>query len=152
MGEDWYRAQGIDVVRTDRGGKLTYHGPGQLVGYPIVRVERIPDHVCAMETAIVAALAEEGIEARGRDCDGPQYTGVWVERPQDRLDRHPRLARRGHARLRAQRRQRPAAVRVGGRLRAARDADDLRVPGDRPHRDAAGAVAAIASALVASTA
>jgi lipoyl(octanoyl) transferase len=78
MGEAWYRAQGIDVVRTDRGGKLTYHGPGQLVGYPIVRVERIPDHVCAMETAIVAALAEQGIQARGRDCDGPAYTGVWV--------------------------------------------------------------------------
>jgi lipoyl(octanoyl) transferase len=78
MGEAWYRAQGIDVVRTDRGGKLTYHGPGQLVGYPIVRVERIPDHVCAMETAIVAALAEQGIEARGRDAEGAQYTGVWV--------------------------------------------------------------------------
>src|SRR5690242_12675844 len=70
MGESWYRSQGIDVVRTERGGKLTYHGPGQLVGYPILRVQRIPDHVCAMETAIVAALAEEGIEARGRDCDG----------------------------------------------------------------------------------
>jgi lipoyl(octanoyl) transferase len=78
MGEDWYRAQGIDVVRTDRGGKLTYHGPGQLVGYPIVRVERIPDHVCAMEMAIVAALAEQGIESRGRDAEGAQYTGVWV--------------------------------------------------------------------------
>jgi lipoyl(octanoyl) transferase len=78
MGEDWYRAQGIDVVRTERGGKLTYHGPGQLVGYPIVRIDRIPDHVCAMETAIVAALAEQGIEARGRDCDGPAFTGVWV--------------------------------------------------------------------------
>ena len=78
MGEAWYRAQGIDVVRTDRGGKLTYHGPGQLVGYPVVRVGSIPDHVCAMETAIVHALAEVGVEARGRDCDGPAYTGVWV--------------------------------------------------------------------------
>jgi lipoyl(octanoyl) transferase len=78
MGEDWYRAQGIDVLRTDRGGKLTYHGPGQLVGYPVVRVERIPDYVCGLEQAIVAALAQEGIEARGRDCEGPQYTGVWV--------------------------------------------------------------------------
>ncbi|MEA2123433.1 MAG: lipoyl(octanoyl) transferase, partial [Solirubrobacteraceae bacterium] len=76
MGEDLYRAQGIDVVRTDRGGKLTYHGPGQLVGYPIVRQERIPDHDCAMERAIVAALAEQGIESRGRDAEGAQYTGV----------------------------------------------------------------------------
>lgn len=78
LGEDWYRARGIDVVRTDRGGRLTYHGPGQLVGYPIVRVARIPDHVCAMERAIVAALAGEGIQARGRDDEGPQWTGVWV--------------------------------------------------------------------------
>ncbi len=79
MGEDWYRAQGIDVVRVDRGGRLTYHGPGQLVGYPIVRVTRIPDHVCAIERAIVAALGEQGIAARGRDSEGPQFTGVWVE-------------------------------------------------------------------------
>ena len=79
MGESWYLSQGIDVVEVDRGGRVTYHGPGQLVGYPIVRVERIADHVCAMEKAIVAALAEQGVEARGRDHEGPQLTGVWVE-------------------------------------------------------------------------
>ena len=38
MGEEWYRMQGVDVVDVDRGGLLTYHGPGQLVGYPIMRV------------------------------------------------------------------------------------------------------------------
>ncbi len=79
MGEDWYRSQGIDVVRTPRGGRLTYHGPGQLVGYPIVHVERIPEHIAAMEDAIVDALGQEGVEARGRDREGAEFTGVWVD-------------------------------------------------------------------------
>ena len=53
MGEAWYRSQGIDVVKTDRGGKLTYHGPGQLVGYPIMRVDDVIAQVRAMERAII---------------------------------------------------------------------------------------------------
>jgi lipoyl(octanoyl) transferase len=79
MGEDWYRMQGIDVVETDRGGKVTYHGPGQLVGYPIVRIDDVVAYVRTLERALVAALAEEGISARARPEDGPDYTGVWVE-------------------------------------------------------------------------
>ncbi len=79
MGEDWYRMQGIDIVETDRGGKVTYHGPGQLVGYPIVRVDDVVAYVRTLETALSTALAEEGIDAHGRPEDGPDYTGVWVE-------------------------------------------------------------------------
>jgi lipoyl(octanoyl) transferase len=71
--------QGIDVVPTDRGGKLTYHGPGQLVGYPIMRVDDVIAFLRTMERAIVAALAEVGIAARSRDADGRDYTGVWVQ-------------------------------------------------------------------------
>jgi lipoyl(octanoyl) transferase len=78
LGEDFYREQGIDVVATDRGGRITYHGPGQLVGYPIMRIDAIDRYLRTMEDAIVAALAEQGIVARGRPADGPDYTGVWV--------------------------------------------------------------------------
>jgi lipoate-protein ligase B len=79
MGEDWYRAQGIDVCDTDRGGRVTYHGPGQLVAYPIVRVDDIMTFVTQLEDVMVAALREEGIaEARGRAQDGRELTGVWV--------------------------------------------------------------------------
>jgi lipoyl(octanoyl) transferase len=84
MGEDWYRAQGIEVTATDRGGRVTYHGPGQLVAYPIISLRELdpPDDVGAfvraLERAIVAALADWGVEA------GPigGLTGVWVgDRP-----------------------------------------------------------------------
>jgi lipoate-protein ligase B len=67
----------IDVVETDRGGKLTYHGPGQLVGYPIVHVPNVRAFVEAMERALVAALREAGVDARVRE--GREYTGVWVQ-------------------------------------------------------------------------
>jgi lipoyl(octanoyl) transferase len=79
MGEGWYRSQGIDVVETDRGGRVTYHGPGQLVGYPIMGVGDVLEHVRTIERALVAALGEEGIDARARAAEGPDYTGVWVQ-------------------------------------------------------------------------
>jgi lipoate-protein ligase B len=79
LGEDFYRARGIEIVPTDRGGKVTYHGPGQLVGYPIMRVIDIGAHLRKMEAAIVAALGEYGIGARSRCDEGIDYTGVWVK-------------------------------------------------------------------------
>jgi lipoyl(octanoyl) transferase len=74
MGEDWYRAQGIDIHDADRGGRVTYHGPGQLVGYPIMRIGDVPSYVHTMEDAVIAALADEGIDAQVRDG----FTGIWA--------------------------------------------------------------------------
>ena len=77
MGEDWYRERGIEIIDTQRGGKVTYHGPGQLVGYPILRVTDVVAYLRTLEQAIVAALAGEGIEAGTRE--GTAWTGVWIE-------------------------------------------------------------------------
>jgi lipoate-protein ligase B len=77
--EDYYRAKGIDVADSDRGGKLTYHGPGQLVGYPIIAIRDIDRYLRTMEGAIIEALAAQGIAARSRADEGIDYTGVWVQ-------------------------------------------------------------------------
>jgi lipoyl(octanoyl) transferase len=80
MGEDWYRMQGIEVTDTDRGGRVTYHGPGQLVVYPIISLRELAnpddvrDFVRRMETAMIAALGDWGVEARLFDG----LTGVWT--------------------------------------------------------------------------
>jgi lipoyl(octanoyl) transferase len=80
MGEDWYRMQGIEIVRTDRGGQLTYHGPGQLVAYPIMDLRALAESddvhtfVRNMERAMIAALGDFGVEAGL--IEG--LTGVWV--------------------------------------------------------------------------
>jgi lipoyl(octanoyl) transferase len=76
--EGFYAAKGIELHDTDRGGRVTYHAPGQLVGYPIMAVADVVGHVRAMERAVVAALAQAGLAARARPEDGPDYTGVWV--------------------------------------------------------------------------
>lgn len=79
MGEQWYADQGIDVKDVDRGGKVTYHGPGQLVGYPILDTA-IVDHdvkrlVQSIEQAIIQALQEEGVADARPDDAG---RGVWA--------------------------------------------------------------------------
>ena len=69
--------QGIDVVETDRGGQVTYHGPGQLVAYPIVNLKDWGGplkYVRTLEQVIINTLADFGIEA-GIE---PGLTGVWV--------------------------------------------------------------------------
>src|SRR5687768_2658031 len=70
---------GAELVRTDRGGDVTYHGPGQLVGYPIVSVEMgpnaIPDYVHRVEQLVIDTLAELGLPGCRRLAG---YPGVWV--------------------------------------------------------------------------
>lgn len=67
---------GIEVVDVDRGGDVTYHGPGQLVGYPIVALDgpRVVDHVRALEELNIRVLAQHGLTGERI----PDYTGVWV--------------------------------------------------------------------------
>ncbi|MFH8250111.1 lipoyl(octanoyl) transferase LipB [Microbacterium sp. B2969] len=71
---------GTPVVDVDRGGKITWHGPGQLVGYPIVRLHEPIDvvgHVRRLEGALIEVLREfdvDGYRVEGR-------SGVWVRRP-----------------------------------------------------------------------
>jgi lipoyl(octanoyl) transferase len=77
--EDWYRERGIDIVDVKRGGRITYHGPGQLVGYPIMRTTDVLEFVRTMERSIVAGLGDEGVVTRQRTDEGPDYTGVWIE-------------------------------------------------------------------------
>lgn len=71
---------GTPVVDVDRGGKITWHGPGQLVGYPIVRLAEPVDvvaHVRRLEHLLIEALREHGVE--GYRVEG--RSGVWVSRP-----------------------------------------------------------------------
>ncbi len=77
--EAFYRERGIEIHTCDRGGRITYHGPGQLVGYPILAVDDVLAYVRALEQGIVAALAREGVHARSRIDEGADFTGVWVQ-------------------------------------------------------------------------
>ena len=71
-------AAGIECVKTSRGGDVTYHGPGQLVGYPIVHLGEaglgVTEYVTALEEVLISVAAVYGIVA-GRD---PRNRGVWV--------------------------------------------------------------------------
>jgi lipoic acid synthetase len=72
-------AVGADFVAVKRGGDITYHGPGQLVGYPIVDLPNAKgslEHVRSVEDLLIETLAEVGLPGAGRL---PEYPGVWVD-------------------------------------------------------------------------
>ncbi|MGH9301309.1 MAG: lipoyl synthase, partial [Acidimicrobiales bacterium] len=76
---------GADLVRADRGGDVTYHGPGQLVGYPILDIamssRSVPGHVHSIESVIIDALFDLGLGSCGR-IEG--FPGIWVDPDSDR--------------------------------------------------------------------
>lgn len=70
--------RGVEVYETDRGGDVTYHGPGQLVSYPILNLRMLgigaKDYICCLEKAVIRVLSDYGIEAATRTG----YPGVWA--------------------------------------------------------------------------
>lgn len=78
LSPDELKARGIQVYEIDRGGDITYHGPGQLVGYPIIRLDgpRLDLHgyLRNLEEVIIRYLGSLGIEGSRK----PEFTGVWV--------------------------------------------------------------------------
>ena len=78
--DEWLAARGVEVADSDRGGQVTYHGPGQLVAYPVIDLS--PDRrdlrafVADLQEIIVRTAADFGVEAE--KGSGPQRIGVWV--------------------------------------------------------------------------
>lgn len=75
-GEEYLRSLGAEVFWSDRGGDATFHGPGQIVGYPILRLKIRDTHkyLRDLEEVIIGMLADYGLEGWRH----PEYTGVWV--------------------------------------------------------------------------
>ena len=78
LSEEEYRERGIDVVRTDRGGDVTYHGPGQIVAYPLVDLSRrgkdLHRYLRALEEAVIGTVSEFGLVGERNAVN----TGVWI--------------------------------------------------------------------------
>ena len=76
VGEEYLRSMGAEVFRIDRGGDVTFHGPGQIVGYPILRLKVRDTHryLRDLEDLLIDVLADYGLEG----WHHPEYTGVWL--------------------------------------------------------------------------
>ncbi len=79
---DWLRQRGIEVAKCDRGGRATYHGPGQLVGYPVIDLgadrRNVRGYVRDLQEVLVRTLATFGVAAAGGE--ERERIGVWVGR------------------------------------------------------------------------
>ncbi len=79
VSEETLRSKGVKRYHTDRGGDITFHGPGQLVGYPLLTLERreqdVHRYMRNLEETIIRVLADYGIDARREE----KLTGVWTD-------------------------------------------------------------------------
>lgn len=84
IAEDLTRARGIECIRIERGGDITYHGPGQLVGYVIVDLEKrhlgVKAFVNLLEEAVIRTISEYGV--KGERVEGA--TGIWIDKGTDK--------------------------------------------------------------------
>ena len=86
--ENFLEASGAQVVDTKRGGQVTYHGKGQLVGYPILHLRQLARHdrtltprgyIPALESVLANPLLAFGVQAVGRSDEGSDLAGVWID-------------------------------------------------------------------------
>ncbi len=81
------QTKGISLHQTNRGGSVTYHGPGQVIGYPILRLKNFCPgpriYVQKLEEVLIRTLKEWGIEG----CRHESLRGVWVKRDEDKLEK-----------------------------------------------------------------
>lgn len=80
VSEQYLASRGIELVHIGRGGDITFHGPGQLVAYPVIDMQRhslgVKQYIWCLEEAVIRTLADYGI--RGERVDGA--TGVWIDK------------------------------------------------------------------------
>ena len=143
LSEAEYAARGIALRRVERGGEVTYHGPGHLVAYPIIDLRSagvsLRQHICALEDALIAACAHYGVAAERRDGAPGCWVGerkigavgVRVVSVIALLDQAPPIGRRRHGN--ECRWRTPANNSSGRRPSAARPRKNMRADTGHPH-------------------
>lgn len=79
VSEEYLNNMGVELYKTDRGGDITFHGPGQIVAYPIIRIKdfklKLGQYMHKLEEVIISTLEDYGLKAYSRD----EFPGVWVD-------------------------------------------------------------------------
>jgi len=77
--KEYLEERGIDIVEINRGGNITFHGPGQIVAYPVFNLSKLGcdahQYIASLEQVVIDVLGEYGIEGSRK----PEYRGVWID-------------------------------------------------------------------------